>query len=54
MATNPDPNYLRNQQPRKFEDPDLGPVKSSGPFPWGIVAAILTILVLVAIIWYFR
>ncbi len=52
MATNPDPNFLR-QQPRR-DDPDLGPVKRSGPFSWGLLAAILTIIAVAAIIWYFR
>ncbi len=53
MATNPDPNFLAQNQSRQT-DPDLGPVKRGGPFPWGLLAAILTIIAVAAIIWYFR
>ncbi len=53
MATNPDPNYV-NRQPERIPDPDLGPVKSGGQFPWGLVAAILVIIAVAAIIWYFK
>lgn len=52
MATNPDPNF--NPKPRRMPDPELGPVKKGGPFPWGLVGVVLTILALAAIIWYFR
>ncbi len=55
MATNPvnpDPNLRR--EPERFPDPDLAPVSKGSPFPWGIVGAILTIIALIAIIWYFK
>ena len=55
MATNPiDPNYSRRPEP-EFRDPDLKPVgKSKGPLPWGLIAAVITILCVIGIIWYFR
>jgi hypothetical protein len=55
MATNPiDPNFSRNPQP-EFRDPDLKPAgKGKGPVPWGLIAAVITILCVIGIIWYFR
>jgi hypothetical protein len=54
MATNPDPNYMRSE-PQRTQDPDLAPIGKGGrPFPWGLVAAIVTIIAVAAIIWYFR
>lgn len=52
VATNPNPNY--NQPPSRIPDPELGPVKPGGGFPWGLAGIVLTIIVLVAIVWYFK
>jgi hypothetical protein len=59
MATNPiDPNrnldrdYGRGPQ---LHDPDLRPANQppKKPFPWGIVAAIITAAILGWLIWFF-
>jgi hypothetical protein len=54
MATNPidpNPNYGRGPQ---LHDPDLRPAgEPKKPFPWGVVAAVITAIILGLLIWFF-
>jgi len=52
MATNPiDPNFGRGP---RLHDPDRRPTEDlKKPFPWGIVAAVITAIILGLLIWFF-